>query len=1199
MRLTVGTDGVHIDWADPSLLLTGAQREAMRFDREVVVTAGAGAGKTHTLSLRYVHLLLQLAQRGMPDIESVLVLTFTEKAAAEMAERCYRRLLSLADAIRAQRPQLDAHGGPDNLAMGAHLTLAIDRLRDSFERARIGTFHSFCAAILREFPAETGVGTRTTVADNIEASQATDRALDRALQQLFRERPDDLPLLLDALGSRHSLMSAGRTALHRRGVLFETLRAHSRGEVDLATWLAEAPLTPREARRFVDETARPTLEMMSRVAAPAGGPWIVELKATLQRLAAPRPPGQGAMEVALAAYDDYRAALACVLTRERRLRRFDHHTVIGRKASWPDLRRYKRARAAMQVLQDRCSDWQERAEISRRLPVTADRDLLIALGAFGRWVLDADGHLNRIFADNRQIDFADMQIRAVRAVLEHSQVRDALRSRFRYLMVDEFQDTDELQWALVRALGRGEGPNDRIFLVGDAKQAIYGFRGGDVTIFRQATAAMGTTPVLLADNFRSRPELIDWFNAVFPHILAPPNDDVAPWEAPYEALRAGRVEAGGSVSAILGDADDEHWESEACARLIAAELLTDHLQDLLAHPTPPIAILLRRRTHLQHYEAALRRFGVPFVVAQGVGFWTRPEVVDLVNTLHALATGTPASIVGMLRSPLFCLTDQDIFDLNDLAAFGRVDLADRIPERVRRAESRYRELLALRYRIGVSELTRILADLAAGAWYLERGAAALQARANANRLVELARSFEDRSADGLLEASEAFLALVLAEARESEAVIAPTEARVVVMTVHAAKGLEFPVVLIPELNARTRPDNDPLAVARLSDGRWRIATSVVDSAADVQRRTRPGLLNALRDVRRNEQYAEYRRLFYVAATRARDHLILVGESPRETDDPPRQPSWAEILLAVLPPSTRVRSRREIEGLPVPALPKAPPIPAARATPQISADESVQLSASALDLHASCPARWYRRHFLGIPETTFRAKELARTLAAARGQVIHSILEDDAVDDEALIRTRWLGRALAEGCTRDEAEALLPKLLEHTRRTRADPHLQRALDATGRSEVPFSVAAGPVVLRGQIDRLYRDASGWVVLDYKSEAVVGSPADAAERHRSQLLAYGWAADRVLRANGKGGVVAGEVYFTALGASHRLGPWQPSDLAAVEGLLEQVADTSRRPWAEVESRAITEPRPCDSCGFSGRGCRGNQPGAEPRAE
>jgi len=1188
MRLVIDESGVHIDWADPELSLTTAQRRAMRTDEEVVVIAGAGAGKTHTLSLRYVHLLLQLSLHSMPDIESVLVLTFTEKAASEMADRCYRRLLALAEAIRTQRETLDALPGPESRPLGAHLSLAFDRLRDSFDRARIGTFHAFCARILREFPAESSLAGRVQVTDAIEADQAVEAALEAALRQVLRERPEDLPRLLDALGSRRALMAAGRAALDRRSALEPILEDHAKGRVRLETRLGDAAISPSEASRFVDEIAIPTLRALCRVAAPGGGRWATELARTVEALQG-RPRPTDPVDAALESYAAYRTCLDAVLTSDQRLRRFDHHSVLGTRAQWPDRRRHQQARAAMQVLQARCADWEERARVSRSLPIQADRTLISALEAFGRFVLDARDHLHAHFRREDVIDFTDMQIRAVRAALTQPSVRSALRDRFRYLMVDEFQDTDALQWSLVEALGReGSAPSDRIFLVGDPKQAIYGFRGGDITLFRRATSTLGTPPVLLADNFRSKPELIQWFNAAFPPILQPRSDE-APWEAPYEPMRAGRREAGGSVTLLLDTSDDPRWEPKACAQLIATELLSEDYRDLAAHPSPPIAILLRRRTHLPHYEAALRALNIPFLVAQGVGFWQRPEILDLVNTLHALATGNPASIAGALRSPLFCLDDQDLFDLPDLATFGRTPLSPQPSENIRRADQRFRELLALRYRLSTSQLVQRLADLAQHAWHLEPAPAGRQAMANAGRLVAMSARFDDRGQEGLLHAAEAFLRLVLAETRAAEAIIAPTRARVVLMTIHAAKGLEFPTVVIPELHSRIRPDTDPLAMARLGDGAWRIATTVPDAEAEVQRRTRPGLLNALREVRKSEQYAEYRRLFYVAATRARDALVLVGEAPRASDLPPRHPTWAELLADSLPPTTRTLSLSDLQR---PARHAEADSASSRRTlaPLPPRAEPIEVSASSLDLFATCPARWYRSVHLGIPELTARQWELARTLAATRGRVIHSALEDGIEADPGRVRARWLSAALTAGCSLEDATSQADAVITPLRRASSDPHLQRLRQREGRAEVSFRVPAGPVVLRGQIDHLVREDAGWVVIDYKSEAVTGSVEVAAARHQRQLQAYAWAASRVLSARSER-VVAGEVYFTDIGQSHRLGPWTPEALEGIPHLLDQVAQTAQMGWEQVEATATQQARPCDRCGFRGRGCSGTR--------
>lgn len=1225
MRLLIvdgPSPGVQLDPGDPELRLTQDQRRALTFDREVVVTAGAGAGKTHTLSLRFVALMLHLAHSGLPEPDAVLVLTFTEKAAEEMAERCYRRLLSLGEALRARQTELDALPGPGGQPLGRHLAHAIDRLVDRFDAARIGTFHGFCARLLREFPAATGTAPGTVVLDAAEARERVDRAVDRAFRALLSDRPDDLPVLLDAFGSRAALLTATRAAVDGRITLQQPLTAHAAGQVTLEGWIAQAPVSPQDALAWLRSTGWPALDALWRLTRPSGGgPAVARLPELLARRG--ETPPEDPVEQALWTYARYREVTSALLTGDGRLRRLDHHSVLGTRAAWTDARRYAQAKAATQVLAQRLADVGRRARLALGLPVAADRLLLEALRPFGQLALDAIQHLERILAEERAVDFTTLQLRAVRAVRQEPELRRTLQQRHRYLMVDEFQDTDALQWELVRALGRPDGaPADRIFLVGDAKQAIYGFRGGDVTLFRAATAELGAEPVILGDNFRSRPELIDWFNQALPRVLAPVGPVLSPWEAHYEPLRAGRADPGGSVTALVDDRADQvagrepsshasfpasgvPWEPDAVAHLIRAEMLADRgpyagmaLADRERHPLPPIAILLRARTGLPLWEEALRRLEIPYVVAAGVGFWARQEVLDLVNALHALATDDPVSGVGVLRSPLLALTDDEVQELQDGRAFadpegplGLVGLTRRplrldVSPRLHAAQGRWRRFRALRHRLPLTDLLRELAAAGLYAWRLQGGA---QAEANVLRLIRMAARLEERGTDGPTEAAERFLALVEAHERESEASVAPDRARVVLMTIHASKGLEFPVVIVPSLHQRPRSPSDPLLSGRL-DGETRVACQVPDPEAEVQTRTRPGLLEALLDRRKAEEHAEYRRLFYVAATRARDHLVISGHRP--TSDPEERvdrASLAELLLTDLPASTRILDRRAVEALPLPALPPAPPpepptaAHAAALTPLV-APETVELTASSLDLFASCPARWYRRHRAGIPEATWQTREHRRALAAARGEVLHSLLEDGLTADREAARARWTARALTEGATPDEAEALLPRLFAHLDAIQADPHLARVMDAPGQSEVGFQIARGELVLRGSIDRLYQGDDGWVALDWKSEALDGRPPEiAAHRHRLQLHAYRWAAGQLLEAP-----VRAEVYFTELGAAVRL---DELDDAALEALLDEVRATARQSWRVVERRATdgSVPRPCATCGYLKQGCRG----------
>jgi len=494
--------------------------------------------------------------------------------------------------------------------------------------------------------------------EDADAVRIEEQAIEGALQALYAEPGEALSVLYDAFGRRERLVRAVQMLLGEGGRLEARLGAYARGEVTIDDWLAETEPAPEAVHAWLDEVARPLIDEIHRLAAPGGGAFatgvLAPLVARLRALPAD-PLHRNAL------YRDVVEAL-CGANGPRSL---VHHSVIGRKGDWPSAL-YTVHKEGLAALQARLPDVVARREPARRLPGPADRDLLEALGHLARLVLDALARKRALLDAERRVDFGELQRRAVVAVTGDTGLRERLWARHRYLMVDEFQDTDADQWALVRALGRPSGdPADRIFLVGDTKQAIYGFRGGDVEVFDAATRAIGSEPVRLGENFRSRDVLIRWFNAAFETVLGGSGGA----GVTYEPLRAGRGAPGGSVLLVPheeggGAAGVAEAEADAVARWIGGQMLAargayenaDWL-DREAHPEPPVAILLQRRTWQPLFERALRVHGVPFVVARGVGFWSRPEILDLVNALHALATGDPISVLGALRSPLFAVPD--------------------------------------------------------------------------------------------------------------------------------------------------------------------------------------------------------------------------------------------------------------------------------------------------------------------------------------------------------------------------------------------------------------------------------------------------------------------------------------------------------------------------------------------------------------
>ncbi|MCB9676758.1 MAG: UvrD-helicase domain-containing protein [Alphaproteobacteria bacterium] len=1106
-------NGPRLELALDALRLTDAQREALAIDRNVVLSAGAGSGKTHTLAWRYVRLLLEHANRGGDDLDAVVVLTFTEKAAEEMAERCHQRLATVAAAAR----DLDA----------AHpVSARLDRMLDHFEAARIGTFHGFCARILREFPAQAGLPGDLDVLEPVDAAVLRRASVERAVDAWIAREAPELMLLLDTFGSRRRLLEALDAALDRYGLLSDRLEAHAADAVGLGLDACAAQTTA--LAKWLEGTAMPTLKAIVQLAAPGATGFQRSLRAVVGPV--PSDP--------LELHAQARAVFDAVLSGSG-VRTLTHHTVIGKKSDWGDARRYAQAKQALEVLAERMADWPARAAEARFLPTRADARLLEALRPFAQLVREAAALHRSQLAERRSLDFDALQERAVDAVEASAELRDLLRQRHRWLMVDEFQDTDPRQWSMVRALG-DPGPGeaaDRVFLVGDVKQAIYGFRGGEVRLFLEAAAHLGVEPLELPDNFRSQESLITWFNQMFPRVLPEIWSPLAPV----------RPDTGGGVTWIV--ADDLPSQAAAAARWLAS------LPESPATTEPDVAILLRTRTHLGLWERVLREAGLPYRIARGIGFWARQEVLDVVNLVLAMVTGDPVATVGALRSPLLGVSDQGVQDHRlDGAHLHGLDRLHQI------AWSRHDGPFA-----------DVLEDVldALGAWRTWDA----DARANVQQLLARIRQWSDP----LPVIADRLARRIRDVPQETEATPGASRARIVLLTVHASKGLEFPVVVLPELHRLPATRPDALSIARV-DGAYVMAAGVDDVDAEVQTRATPGLLARVRTVLRADEDAEYRRLLYVAATRARDRLVLVG--PPEASER----SWAGLLRDVpastevltadaLPPADAGRAHGAEGWMPPTRRPALPPPPA-------------EVSASDLHRWKACPARWFRTARLGLVEPGERPR--ARVVAGVRGEVLHGLLEDRVHTDTALALRRWDAAAGAAALSDEERASGARTLQRHLGMLADDADLARWLDAPGFDELGVRQPFEGGVFVGRIDRLVldREAGGFLVVDWKTEHVDDDPEEAATAHHLQLAAYAWAANAVVAARGQPPVVGAVVYFT-----HRAEAVQIARDALPSGipaLLAEVAAT--RTLDEAWARAADHAPPCTTCAFFGRGCDGH---------
>ncbi|MFP4436968.1 MAG: UvrD-helicase domain-containing protein [Chloroflexaceae bacterium] len=882
---------------------TPEQWQAITHAGNLVVTAGAGSGKTRVLVERYLRLLVDTDSDTDRDI---LAITFTEKAAREMRDR-----------VRATVEQRARAAARTERA-------AWEERRAAIEAARIGTIHSFCATLLRAHPAETGLDPHFGVLDEVEALLLLTESVDAALGVAVAEDVGSGPgvtILFDEFGLGEL-----------RTILTEMVRAGA--EVRMA--LADLPDNPAALRQeWRTRLAELQADLLNSLL--SGARWR-EACATLQNLVAAardddrigtqvRTIADWLAESGVGAWQPADAAQPATVD----FHCIDQINLRGcSKKNWPTADDLAAAKEALRTLRD---SYREHAGLLELVGDDALEEraaqVILALRALYRRVV---AHYTRRKEQRDTLDYDDLEVRARDLLERHPAVRARWQAELRTVLVDEFQDTNEDQRAIIAALtGLTENvaASPGLFIVGDAKQSIYRFRGADVSVFQavaQTLQDLGGQAVALNTSFRAHPPLLDWINATVAPIFAR-EEPLRGYEVPFEQLLAHRpppahaqcvelhIVPGEGNSATIHDCEAQALAARIQA-LVAGEagaIIQEGSHGWRVPRYGDMALLFQASTAFEHYERAFRTAGIPYLTTAGRGYYGRKEVQDLIHLLRVL--DDPAdelALVGVLRSPLFALDDATILRLrfanphslwDALLASGGEALSTQHSALSTQhsapgtenstlntqnselffARETLRELHALRGQVTVVELLR--AALAATGYPatisgLHDGE---RRRANVEKLLEAAR----RAGSGGLSAFSAYLdALLRQEPREGEA---PLEAAgsVQLMTVHRSKGLEFPIVVLPDLGRRSPPQTAKWLARRT----YGAAVQLRGATGDWEKPIAYQL--ALAEERRMER-AERERLLYVALTRVRDYLLLSGSAAKQSGD-----DWLSRLLVAL------------------------------------------------------------------------------------------------------------------------------------------------------------------------------------------------------------------------------------------------------------------------------------------------------------
>ena len=810
--------------------LNEEQRRAVEArGKDVVVTAGAGSGKTSTLVGRYLHLLAD----GI-EPRHIVAITFTKKAALEMQSRVRAKLEELKS--RADKPEV--------LQFWADLAGKMDG-------ARIGTIHSLCAEILRNHPAKAGVDPRFEMLDESLASHYKIEAVQDCLAWMVT-REEMLPLLRQV-----KLLSLERILAD---LLDDRLKAHDifDKEIDFA------PAYCAEIRKRIRAVSLD--EMMDTI----GGMSPLALEEDCGNLAAPlREIWQNwqALQATLQSDD----ALAITQGLFDLQRSFPTGNT-GKRSS--EVRKdffamRKRFDESLAILFN--SDGKTRPE---RL-VQENHASLLALLKQAFMVLD-QAYQARKDAD-QALDFDDLEYYTLQ-LLRDPAICDRWQSELEAVLVDEYQDTNRRQREIVNALA---GKNGNLFIVGDMRQSIYRFRGADVTVFREEQERIrreGGELIKLNLTYRSHAPLLDGMGVLLSKAIGTEEDPNRPHFVPFTPMKAYRTQApaympNAPIEFMLGVGEKADEARVKMADVLAARLLTLKETGVI-HSWDEIAILCRKSISFPHYESALERAGIPFSTLTGKGFYERAEIRDLLNILQYLAyPADQTALVGLLRSPAFGLSDSSLlrlhkaFDgfeglLEKQADFLGEDQAEKFRRVVRFTE----DFLPLVDRVHVGELLSKIID-----WCDCRAILSLptEDEAGGRSDLRLWRNLDkllDEAIHSDLVSVREFLkrldTLSDAGAREGEAV-SDAQGAVSIMTIHKSKGLEFPVVVIGDCG---RSDRD------------RSKVIYFNSDIGIGLDQKPPSLACLgaKTLEQEEEESESSRLLYVAMTRAKDLLILNG-----------------------------------------------------------------------------------------------------------------------------------------------------------------------------------------------------------------------------------------------------------------------------------------------------------------------------------
>lgn len=1079
----------------------------------VSLLAGAGSGKTYVLMKRFVQILRADLSVNPTNIVAI---TFTRKAADEIKGRVRQAVSECVE---------QAQNDLERLRWQEHL--------QKVESAPISTIHSLCSRILRDNPVETQLDPEFTILEDFEAQDFFKETLQQYLRKNIKENAA-LRRLVQTYGVNSFVNQV--TALGDK--LSELVREDNLAEPYLK---AKEELPALQQKLFA--AVREVIEAREALGAKTKGRQTLTEAAGLldemqKQLLAPEPDcslldASGVVKVS-------GKALAAELTNLKNLRQELNHVLLNAKGC------------------DLVQDW------------------LAVLQEFYACLSARKQENNVLFND-------DLDLLAIEHLQKNEALRQKYQERYKYIMVDEFQDTNERQRQLIYLLcGNKLDNTNNLFIVGDVKQSIYRFRHADVSVFnkvKEDIAQNAGQNLGMKTNFRSTQSIVESCNTAFCQLMDLPKEEICLEH--HEGANTGGAKVCLLQVPYKSKEDDmgakeDKWQKEA-------EAIAAYLQQELPKVEPQLrpgaskAILLRAMTHCEILRQTLQGYGINCVVVKGKGFYEQQEVLDILNLLAALHNRYASlELAGALRSNYFGLDDAALTQLfwqteNDkplwdvLQAVGSGELQLNLPPEQQalamHAAERLRSLRQAAALMALPELFAQLWDELKPEFVLSQQENGPSKLANVKKLRRLAQQYCQTKQASLAEWLQNVKDLRASSSKEPAATVQADDA-LQIMTIHNSKGLEFDLVILPQLDKSVKGDTASIKYLPGKEGeQGLLGIKVPDKEMQLQNSGVYELAKA-RDSELEEE--ESRRLLYVAMTRAQKQLLMVGtvaeeklpeaviglpaakgwwrplQAVYEVDWEKQESScpWVRLLCAdALSPA--VVQQGEQQKLALEPLALAP-------LPAYAACGRTCFTASALQTYLHCQRQYYYQQVLAVPELeqTVAGEQAHELPASVTGSIVHKALElYNGYNAEAVFAIAL--DEFAPGAAATQAKSMFDAYIVSD--------LYKALPKKQKRELEFvQPLQQELAAEGVIDLLaFDEDDNMIIVDYKT----GTPPEPDEvklGYAYQLALYKDAAEKLYP--GKR-VVRAELHFL-----QNMSVWQlPLDKSYLQEAIELCEEIS----------------------------------------